>query len=97
LVIAWAALARSGPLAGFGEADGFILDQVHGLVGAFFQRREAALHFTAEAGMSYYFQAKNLYEPQTQKTAVVLLKPLDSDEGELLMSQFSFSTSNPKK
>jgi hypothetical protein len=68
-----------------------------GLVGAFFQRREAALHFTAEAGMSYYFQAKNLYEPQTQKTAIVLLKPLDSDEGELLMSQFSFSTSNPKK
>jgi len=68
-----------------------------GLVGAFYQRREAALHFTAEAGHNYYFRAKNVYEPKTQKTAVVLLKPLDSDEAQLLMSQFSFSTSNPKK
>lgn len=68
-----------------------------GTVGAFFQRREAALHFTAEAGHNYYIRAKNIYEPKTQKTAVVLLKPLDSDEAQLLMSQFSFSTSNPKK
>jgi hypothetical protein len=68
-----------------------------GTVGAFYQRREAALHFTAEAGHKYYFRAKNLYEPKTQKTAVVLLKALDSDEAQLLISQFSFSTSNPKK
>jgi len=68
-----------------------------GTVGAFYQRREAALHFTAEAGHNYYFRARDLYDPKTQKTAVVLLKSLDSDEAQLLISQFSFSTSNPKK
>jgi hypothetical protein len=68
-----------------------------GTVGSFFQRREAALHFIAEADHNYYIRAKDVYEPKAQKTAVVLLKPLDSDEAQLLMSQFSFSTSNPKK
>jgi hypothetical protein len=61
------------------------------------QRREAALHFTAEAGTDYYFRAKDIYGPKTGGPAVVLLKPLDSDEAQLLMSQFSFSTSTPKK
>ena len=66
-------------------------------IGAFPKRGAAALHFTAEARNSYYFRAKDLYESKTQKTAIVLLKALDSDEALLLMSEFSFSISNPKK
>jgi hypothetical protein len=61
------------------------------------QRREAAFHLTAEAGNNYYFQAKDIVSQEEKRPAVVLLKPLDSDEAQLLMTQFSFSTSNPKK
>jgi hypothetical protein len=68
-----------------------------GFVGLDPQRREAALHFTAEAGSDYYFRAKDIANPNEKMPAVILLKPLDSDEGQLLISQFSFSTSNPKK
>ncbi len=68
-----------------------------GFVGLGPQRREAALHFTAEAGNNYYFRAKNIAYPQNRFPPAVLLKPLDSDEGELLIGQFSFSTSAPKK
>jgi hypothetical protein len=68
-----------------------------GLVGLGPQRREAALHFTAEAGSDYYFRAKDIANPNNKMPAVVLLKPLDIDEGVLLISQFSFSTSTPKK
>jgi hypothetical protein len=67
------------------------------LVGLGPQRREAALHFTAEAGSDYYFRAKDIANPNNKMPAVVLLKPLDIDEGVLLISQFSFSTSTPKK
>jgi hypothetical protein len=68
-----------------------------GFVGLGTQRREAALHLTAEAGNNYYFQAKDIFILEEKRPAVVLLKPLDSDEAQLLMTQFSFSTSNPKK
>jgi hypothetical protein len=67
-----------------------------GFVGLGPQRREAALHFTAEAGNNYFFRAKNVGNPDT-KTPVILLKPMDSDEGALLISQFAFSISTPKK
>jgi len=68
-----------------------------GFVGLGPQRREAALHFTAEAGNNYYFRAKNIFNNQNKLPAAILLKPLDSDEGELLIGQFSFSTSTPKE
>ena len=68
-----------------------------GFVGLGPQRREAALHFTADAGGKYYFLAKNIFDPHDKKAATVILKALDSDEAELLIGQFSFSTSNPKK
>ncbi len=68
-----------------------------GFVGLGAQRNEAALHFTAEAGSDYYFRARDIVNPNNKMPAVVLLKPLDSDEGVLLISQFSFSTSTPKK
>jgi len=68
-----------------------------GFVGLGPQRREAALHFTAEAGNNYYFRAKDIFSTETKIPAVVLLKALDSDEAQLLMSQFSFSMSTPKK
>jgi hypothetical protein len=68
-----------------------------GFVGLSPQRKEAALHFTAEAGSDYYFRAKDIDNPYDKMPAILLLKPLDSDEGKLLISQFSFSTSSPKK
>jgi len=55
----------------------------------------AAAHFTAEARGVYYFEAKNTYSASGSKG--IRLNPLDSDEGQLLVSQFSFSTSHPKK
>jgi hypothetical protein len=68
-----------------------------GFVGLGPQRKEAALHFTAEAGSDYYFRAKDIANPTEKMPAVVLFKLVDSDEGKLLVSQFSFSTSSPKK
>jgi hypothetical protein len=68
-----------------------------GFVGLGPRRRAAALHFTAKAGSDYYFRAKDVANPKEKMPAVVLFKILDSDEAQLLMSQFSFSTSNPEK
>ena len=70
-----------------------------GIVGLGPQRREAALHFTAAAGTDYYFCAKDAYDsdPHSQLPATVELTPVDSDEAQVLMSQFSFSTSTLKK
>ena len=76
---------------------------LHKLAGVFSlgaQRRDAALHFTAEPGTDYYFRANDIFRNtghNPSAPAVVSLKPLDSDEARLLMSHFSFSTSNPKK
>ena len=53
-----------------------------------------AAHFTAEAGGVYYFEAKNSY---WNGSTSIRLNPLDSDEGQLLLNRFSFSTSRPKK
>jgi hypothetical protein len=68
-----------------------------GFVGLGPQRRAAALHFTAEARSDYNFRARDVANPEEKIPAVVLFKLLDSDEGQLLMNQFSFNTSNPKK
>jgi hypothetical protein len=57
---------------------------------AILEQRTAATHFTAEAGTVYYFSVKN--GPGNMN-----FSPLDSDERQLLVNQFSFSTSHPKK
>ena len=59
-------------------------------------RPSAAGHFTAEAGKSYYFRAQDLYWGDVA-AANVKLGRVNSDEAQLLMTQFGFSTSHPKK
>jgi len=53
-------------------------------------RQTAAAHFTADAGGAYYFEVKNTYWLD-HGTASMSLKPLDSDQGQLLASTFSSS------
>jgi hypothetical protein len=63
---------------------------------ALFQgRKTAAAHFTAEAGHTYYFSAKNIWTRDGPTD--MSLNPVDSDEGKLLANKFSFSASQPKK
>jgi len=57
--------------------------------------RVAAAHFTAEAGGTYYFAAMDLGGRYVGTN--LTLTPLDSDEGQLLVGQLSFSASQPKK
>ncbi|MGC2330406.1 MAG: DUF2846 domain-containing protein [Candidatus Acidiferrales bacterium] len=59
-------------------------------------RSTAAMHFTAEAGGVYYLRARDVFH-RNHPPAVVELGSLDGDEAQLLMSMFSFSTSQPKK
>jgi hypothetical protein len=59
-------------------------------------RKVAVAHFTAEAGGVYYFKVKNTWV-RDMGTAAINLEPLDSDEGQLLASKYSFSTFEPKK
>ena len=59
-------------------------------------RPTAAMHFTAEAGKVYYFVARDTFRTD-HPPAEVVLEALDSDEAQLLMSSFEFSTSQPKK
>jgi hypothetical protein len=65
-------------------------------VGAGPIRSTAALHFTAEAGKIYCFAAQDIFRTD-HPPAEVVLEALDSDEAQLLMSSFAFSTSQPKK
>jgi hypothetical protein len=51
--------------------------------------RTAALHFTAEAGGIYYFGVRDRLG--------ISFHPLDSDEGQFLLTRLTFSTSHPKK
>jgi hypothetical protein len=67
-------------------------------------RTTAAAHLVAEAGKSYYFRARNVTKTENPfgtgdviTQAEVVLKPLDIDEGQLLATSFSFSSSHPKK
>lgn len=64
------------------------------------KRSTAAAHFTAEAGKSYYFRARDI--AYTNGRAIVsepevVLAPLDSDEAQVIINSFSLSSSHPKK
>lgn len=59
------------------------------------RNKSAAAHFTAEAGGVYYFSVKNSWLRESQIMGIDLA-PLDSDEGQLLASKFSYSTFHPK-
>lgn len=56
----------------------------------------ALAHFTAEAGHVYYFRAKNRWSGNYAAPDIEF-ELIDSDEGQLLASTFSFSTFHPKK
>jgi hypothetical protein len=58
--------------------------------------KAAAAHFTAEAGNVYYFRVRNCWH-RDNGVAAIDFAPLDSDEGLLLASKFSLSSSHPKK
>ncbi|MGA2005557.1 MAG: hypothetical protein ABSG70_19410 [Terriglobales bacterium] len=60
-----------------------------------FDSKVAAAHFIAEAGGEYYFAAMDLGGRGVGTNLSLIL--LDSDEGKLLVTQLSFSTSHPKK
>lgn len=64
-------------------------------------RSEAAAHFTAQAGHDYYFRAKDILIRGAQNALLsgpeVKLESVDSDEAQVLMNSFSFSSSHPKK
>lgn len=59
-------------------------------------RARALAHFTAEAGHVYYFRAKNHWNGD-YRAVDINFEPLDSDEGQLLASTFSFSTFQLKR
>jgi len=65
-------------------------------VGIGTRNNASAAHFTAEAGGVYYFSVKNSWLRESQIMGMELV-PLDSDEGQLLASKFSFSTFHPKE
>jgi hypothetical protein len=65
-------------------------------------RRTAVAHFTAEAGKTYYFRARDV--ALTDSKGAVIAAPeikfeqvADSDEAQLLMNSFALSMSYPKK
>jgi hypothetical protein len=55
----------------------------------------AATHFTAMAGQVYYFRVQNGSLQDGTKT--IEFGPLDSDEGQLLINRYAFSSSSAKK
>ena len=58
----------------------------------------SAAHFTAEAGGVYYFEVKNTFiRGDNSAITDMSLKPLDSDEGQLLANKYAVSVSKPKK
>ncbi|MGC1107691.1 MAG: hypothetical protein WA876_14250 [Candidatus Acidiferrales bacterium] len=64
------------------------------------KRSTAAAHFTAEAGKSYYFRARDIAYTNGRTIVSepeVVLAPLDSDEARVIISSFSLSSSHPKK
>jgi len=62
-------------------------------------RKSAAAHFTTEAGHIYFFVVNDHADSgrEHQRPAGMKLSLLDSDEGQLLMSKFGFSTSRVRK
>jgi uncharacterized protein DUF2846 len=55
----------------------------------------AAAHFTAEAGHVYYFRAQN--SSLRDGTSTIEFRRLDSDEAQLLINRYAFSSSSVKK
>jgi hypothetical protein len=63
-------------------------------------QKSAAAHFTAEPGGVYIFVVNDHADrggDEHQRPAGMKLSALDSDEGQLLMSKFGFSTSRARK
>ena len=65
-------------------------------------QKSAAAHFIADAGSIYFFVVNNRLDADgehgaQQRPAGMKLAALDSDEGQLLMSKFGFSTSRVRK
>jgi hypothetical protein len=61
---------------------------------------DAADHFTAEAGKSYFFVARNVYTNDVHNPANIAnmkLEQVNEDEGQLLMTKFGFSSSHARK
>jgi hypothetical protein len=58
------------------------------------KRTTAALHFTAESGKTYYFRAKDI---AIKELVGAELEAMDSDEAQLVMGSFEYSSSHPKK
>jgi hypothetical protein len=67
-----------------------------GFVGIGIGTRVAAMHFTAEAGKSYYFQVKDKFI-RDHGPADMELAAINSDEGQLLVGKLPVSSSHPKK
>jgi hypothetical protein len=57
--------------------------------------RSGAAHFTAEAGHVYYFRAQN--SSRRDGTRAIEFARVDSDEAQLLIRQYAFSSSSVKK
>jgi hypothetical protein len=58
--------------------------------------KSAAAHFTAEPGGTYFFLVRNHWNEKLGPAGMVF-NPLDSDEAQLLMSKFAFSSSRARK
>lgn len=59
-------------------------------------QKSAAAHFTADPGKVYYFRVKNTWLREHGVAHVELL-PIDSDEGQLLASKYSYSSFHPRQ
>ena len=57
----------------------------------------AADHFLAEADKSYFFVVRDLYINADHGPASMKLELINSDEGQLLISKFGFSSSHARK
>ena len=74
----------------------------HHLCANFLRRRDIVplrsptelAHFRAEAGKIYYFRTRRIAD---QSFVQLLLEPVDSDEGEYLISSYPLSVSQPRK
>lgn len=70
------------------------------------KRETSAVHFTAEAGRTYYFRAQDLTkmdhtggenDVKVLKRAEIVLESIDPDEAQVLMNSFSFSSFQQKR
>lgn len=66
-------------------------------VGVTVAHGSAADHFIAEPGKSYFFVVRNSYVDRDHHPANMKLEQINSDEAQLLMSKFGFSTSHARK